>query len=197
MYMPIRKKTTEHHAALNRPGRIRKPRCRAGWCGPPWAAVLRSVLRRSSSCSRLLTRHEGHEGVELRRGERLAERLRHHARLEAARDLCVGVDDRLADELVERLPGLLGRRGQVVEVGPDRSGRPGRLECVASAAAGVGEDRLPVGCATRAGRRPPAACAPRRSSRPATAPARAPAWSRGPARTARCRRACSCPRASG
>ena len=47
----------------------------------------------------------------------------HDAVLVAGRDVGARVDDRLVDEVLERLAGLLRRLGQVVEVGADLAGR--------------------------------------------------------------------------
>src|SRR3954466_181971 len=79
-----------------------------------WAVAVVVTLRSSLLLLGGLD-EERHEGVELRLGERLPERLRHDAFRVTGLHVCVWVDDRLADERGERLVRLVRVRDELVE----------------------------------------------------------------------------------
>src|SRR5919198_5707326 len=95
----------------------------------------------------------GDERVELVLRDRRPEAVRHDAPREARLDVGVRVDDRLPDELLQRLAGPLRLLRKLVQVGPDLPRRAGGLERVAAVAAVAREGRL-------RGTRSPAATAP-------------------------------------
>ena len=96
-------------------------------------------VRASCSSLALLPAHVGDERVDLLAGQALLEVLGHDAGLVALDDDRVRILDRLAHVVGNRLAGLPGRGGEVVERGADLRVRPGLLEGVAGAAAGRGE----------------------------------------------------------
>src|SRR5258706_9014039 len=110
-----------------------------------WSTVVAVTL----SDSPLLARADQilDERVQLLLGERLAERGRHHIRMEPLGDVLVGIDDRIAYECVERLVRRLRLGRQLVEVGAYLSGGAGRGQRVACTARVVLED----GCSGYAG----------------------------------------------
>src|SRR5260221_8708581 len=135
-YIPRMKNRPVHQVARTQPARSRNPRARgpngSNACGVScscWTTVTRSLPFLRRSCQVL------HESVDLLRRERLAERRRHHALLEAGDEIRVRIDDRLLHIGGERLPGLRGVGRQVVEVRPDLAAGSGRLERMAAAAA--------------------------------------------------------------
>src|SRR2546421_4382834 len=81
-----------------------------------------------------------HKRVELLLRKRLPERRRHDALREALLDVGVRVDDRLADERVERLSGPLRLGGELVEVRADLAGCVRRFQRVARVAAVAREE---------------------------------------------------------
>src|SRR5436190_15385228 len=135
---PMPPKSGVIQSARTNPGprsSLRAPPRLGGAVWTSWSAVTAVT----SSDSPLLARVDQvlNEAVELLLRQRLAERLRHHVRVVARLDVRVRIDDRLADEVLERPARLLGVLRQPVEVGPDVRRRAGRRERVAGAAAVV------------------------------------------------------------
>src|SRR5947209_15189126 len=131
--------------------RVRTGRCATGSGASVAIGGSPSSLFASESSFPLLCHasQEGDERLDLAGAQRLCEVRGHHPGPIAGRYVCVRVDDRRVDALVEREPAdLLGRGGgavrlqPLVEIGADGSGCAGGGQRVAGAAAsGSEEDR--------------------------------------------------------
>ena len=130
-------------------------------------------------------REIGDEGVDLLRGERVAEVPRHHARWSSRRrSPCSGRRSTPSRTPRDPRPPSSRRRRGCRGSGRSAPFVPAGVERVAAAAAGRREHGCAVGAARR---RRPAAPSPTCRSRPARRRAPARASSRGRARRARCR----------